>query len=113
MSADATKSSSRTEWARVDAMADEEIDTSDIPPLDERFFATATLRRGAGSGVEMRVVVDPAMADWFRGLGAGWERRASAALRLYAAAHSTAASPDPSEPASETPDAEAKRRPAG
>ncbi|UBF24531.1 hypothetical protein K9N68_22960 [Kovacikia minuta CCNUW1] len=36
--------SSRTDWERIDAMADEEIDTSDIPPLDESFFATAKLR---------------------------------------------------------------------
>jgi hypothetical protein len=36
--------SSRTDWARVDAMADEEIDTSDILPLDEAFFQDAKLR---------------------------------------------------------------------
>lgn len=35
---------SRTDWARVDAMTDEEIDTSDIPPLTDEFFKNATLR---------------------------------------------------------------------
>ncbi len=30
--------SSKTDWARIDAMTDEEIDTSDIPPLDEFFL---------------------------------------------------------------------------
>ncbi|WP_375509420.1 hypothetical protein [uncultured Nostoc sp.] len=35
---------SRTDWARVDAMSDEDIDTSDIPPLSEEFFAKAQLR---------------------------------------------------------------------
>lgn len=35
---------SKTDWARVDAMTEEDIDTSDIPPLSDEFFATATLR---------------------------------------------------------------------
>jgi len=33
-----------TDWARIDLMTDEEIDTSDIPPLDEAFFARAKWR---------------------------------------------------------------------
>jgi hypothetical protein len=35
---------SETNWARIDQMTDEEIDTSDIPPLDDAFFAKAKLR---------------------------------------------------------------------
>lgn len=35
---------SRTDWDRVDALKDEEIDTSDIPPLDDAFFAETELR---------------------------------------------------------------------
>lgn len=35
---------SKTDWARIDAMSDEDIDTSDIPPLSEEFFAKAQLR---------------------------------------------------------------------
>jgi hypothetical protein len=35
---------SKTDWARIDAMADDDIDTSDIPPLGEAFFAKAKLR---------------------------------------------------------------------
>ncbi len=35
---------SETDWARIDAMTDDEIDTSDIPPMTEDFFAKATLR---------------------------------------------------------------------
>jgi len=36
--------SSRTDWSRIDAMSDEDIDTSDIPPLDDEFFSRAELR---------------------------------------------------------------------
>ena len=34
---------SETDWKRVDEMTDEEINTSDIPPLDDDFFARAKL----------------------------------------------------------------------
>ncbi len=44
MNAKTTEKSSRTDWDRVDAMKNEEIDTSDIPPLDKAFFTGATLR---------------------------------------------------------------------
>jgi hypothetical protein len=44
MNADAMNNTSRTDWARIDAMSDADIDTSDIPPLSEEFFAKAKLR---------------------------------------------------------------------
>ena len=31
---------SETDWARIDAMTDDDIDTSDIPPLADDFFPT-------------------------------------------------------------------------
>ena len=38
------KKPSATNWARIDQMTDEEIDTSDIPPLDDAFFKSAQWR---------------------------------------------------------------------
>ena len=35
------KKKTETDWDRVDAMTDDEIDTSDIPPLDDAFFERA------------------------------------------------------------------------
>jgi hypothetical protein len=35
------KKKSETDWARIDRMTDDEIDTSDIPPLDDAFFKSA------------------------------------------------------------------------
>ncbi len=40
---DDLKKPSETNWARVEAMTDEEIDTSETPPLDETFFANAKM----------------------------------------------------------------------
>ncbi|HYJ86925.1 MAG TPA: hypothetical protein VEW46_12760 [Pyrinomonadaceae bacterium] len=39
------KASSRTDWDRIDhRMTNDEIDTSDSPPLDDAFFAAAQWR---------------------------------------------------------------------
>ena len=35
---------SKTDWSKIDAITDEDIDTSDIPPLPEEFFLKAKLR---------------------------------------------------------------------
>jgi hypothetical protein len=39
-----SSNTSRTNWAALEAMNDEGIDYSDIPPLAEDFFEKATLR---------------------------------------------------------------------
>lgn len=39
-----TKKRSRTNWARIDALKDSEIDFSDIPELGKAFFTRAVLR---------------------------------------------------------------------
>jgi hypothetical protein len=38
------KHTSRTNWAALEAMEDQDIDYSDIPPLTDEFFERATLR---------------------------------------------------------------------
>lgn len=43
-----------TDWTRVDEMKDEDIDISDIPPLDEAFFINAALRIYAEAHKEPR-----------------------------------------------------------
>jgi len=57
MSVSNLKKPSETNWARVDEMTDEMIDTSDIPPLDEAFFAKAKLRVPQGQMI-VRMQVD-------------------------------------------------------
>ncbi len=86
MSANNMKSSSQTDWARVDALTDETIDTSDIPPLTEAFFARATLRVPRRP-VAATMRVDPDILIWFKAQGDQWEQRVNAALRLYVEAH--------------------------
>jgi len=49
-------------------MTDEEIDTSDIPPLDEAFFANAKLRLPKGK-VPVVISVDADVIEWFKAQG--------------------------------------------
>ncbi len=86
MSASNLKNSSETNWARVDQMTDEEIDTSDVPPLDEAFFANAKLRMPKGK-VPVVMSVDADVMEWFKAQGAEYQNLINAALRIYADAH--------------------------
>ena len=77
--------SSRTDWARVDAMQDEDIDTSDIPPLSEDFFANAQLRMPESS-VRVSVQIDPETFAWFQSQGESATQQMAIALKIYAEA---------------------------
>jgi uncharacterized protein (DUF4415 family) len=44
-----------TDWERVESMTDEEIDTSDIPPLTEEFFKRAKVRMPSGIRLDREV----------------------------------------------------------
>lgn len=80
------KKPSKTDWARIDQMNDEDIDTSDIPPLDDEFFATAQVRMPEKK-VPVTLSVDADVLKWFESQGAEFQHRVNAALRIYAEAH--------------------------
>lgn len=86
MSENSLKNTSQTDWARLDAMTDEEIDTSDIPQLDDSFFSDAQLRIPKGK-VAVMVNIDKEVSDWFDSQGEDSKSLMSAALRIYAEAH--------------------------
>ncbi len=77
---------SETNWARVSEMKDEEIDTSDIPPLDEAFFDSARLRM-PDKKVSVTLHVDADVLEWFQAQGEDFRNRINAALKIYAEAH--------------------------
>jgi len=86
MSENNLKNTSQTNWAKLEAMTDEEIDTSDSPPLDESFFAEAKLRMPKGK-VAVIVNVDEETDAWFQAQGGEYRSLMNAALRIYAEAH--------------------------
>ncbi len=76
----------------VDALTDETIDRSELPPLDESFFAHATWRMPK-KPVAVTVYMDSDLLAWFKALGSQYEQRMVAALRIYAEAHRDFAQP--------------------
>jgi uncharacterized protein (DUF4415 family) len=68
-------------------MSDEDIDTSDIPPLSDQFFETAKLRLPASSEATIAVRIDTETLTWFQHQGEESEKHMTAALRIYAEAH--------------------------
>ncbi|GCL57545.1 BrnA antitoxin family protein [Microcystis aeruginosa] len=77
---------SETNWEKVDALTEEEIDTSDIPPLTEEFFSKSRWWKPVEK-VNVLVQVDPETLAWFQSQGEDCEQKMSAALRIYAEAH--------------------------
>lgn len=77
---------SKTDWDRLRAMSDDEIDTSDIPELDDAFFANARLRLPKGK-VPVLLTIDKDIAEWFRGQEGDFRLNLSNALRDYAESH--------------------------
>lgn len=75
----------RAELERLAALPDEAIDTSDIPPLDERFWANATrfrdraLYRPVKRSTTVRLDAD--VLQWLKGKGKGYQTRLNAILR--------------------------------
>lgn len=86
MSVSDSKQHSGTNWERLEALTDEEIDTSDIPPLDDAFFANAKLHAPPGK-VPVVVNVDADVMEWFKAQGEEYRSLINAALRIYAEAH--------------------------
>ncbi len=86
MNGNIMNNTSKTDWARIDAMKDEDIDTSDIPPLSEDFFAKAELKMPK-SPTKIEVEVDNETLAWFQSQGETAQQQMSVALKIYAQAH--------------------------
>jgi uncharacterized protein (DUF4415 family) len=71
-----------TDWARVNAMTDKEIDYSDNPATDEAFWAAAKLIMPE-SKVSLGVRFDRNVVDWFKKQGPGYQTRMNAVLKTY------------------------------
>jgi len=78
---------SKTNWERIDALTDNEIDTSDIPPVTEEQVKRAVLRMPRQPAVAVTVHLDPDVLAWFKASGKEYEQRMNAALRIYVEAH--------------------------
>jgi len=72
--------------AEIKALRDEDIDTSDIPDLDDHFWDNARLVMPRPKpSISLRI--DPEVLDWYKSLGRGYQTRMNAVLRSYMEAH--------------------------
>ncbi|MHB8652518.1 MAG: BrnA antitoxin family protein [Terriglobia bacterium] len=77
---------SRTDWKRVAALKDRELDFSDTPELTPEMFARAVVRRGLKPLPRKRqltIRVDSDVLEWYKKQGQGYQTRINALLRAY------------------------------
>lgn len=82
MSGKDLSNTSRTNWAALEALDDEGIDYSDIPPLTEEFFEKATLRIPAAQARQL-VKIEPEVLKWFQAQGGEYKALINSILRHY------------------------------
>ena len=76
-----SKKRSKTDWARIDALKDEDIDHSDIPKLGPEFFAEAI--RWPGPKKQITIRLDPDVLAFFRKRSKRYQTTINAVLRRY------------------------------
>jgi uncharacterized protein (DUF4415 family) len=76
------KKNSRSDWARVDALRDEDIDFSDIPELGEAFFQNAIIRLPEKK-VPVCIRLDREVVDWFKARGKRYQSKINAVLKAF------------------------------
>ncbi len=90
MSKRTTSKRSKTDWKRVDAMRDEDIDYSDNPKWTPEMFAKAVLRAGlqpVPRKEQITLRLDGDVLEWFRRRGPGYQTQINALLRAYMNEH--------------------------
>ena len=79
---DSSQSDSQTDWKRVDALKDEDIDYSDVPELGVSFWETAkVLDHGAKKPITIRI--DQDVITWFKSRGGRYQVLMNKVLRSY------------------------------
>ena len=82
----------RTDWARVDALTDADIekaiaeDPDAAPILDDEWFRTAEVVLPEPK-TPISIRLDREVVDWFKAQGAGYQSRINAVLSAYMKAH--------------------------
>ena len=86
MNSNSTTQKSETDWERVDAMADEEIDLSECDEITPEMFAKAVVRRGlepVRRKAQVTLRLDSDVIGWFKHGGRGYQTRINTLLRAY------------------------------
>ncbi|MEP6719112.1 MAG: BrnA antitoxin family protein [bacterium] len=85
-----TTRKSETDWKRIDAMKDEDIDLSETPEVTPEMFAREVLRRNfqpIPRQKQLTLRIDSDMVEWYKKQGRGYQTKINALLRAYMKEH--------------------------
>ena len=84
-----TSTKSKTDFARLDKMKDEDIDYSDAPAITPEMFAKSMVRRGLKphTKTQLTLRVDSDVLEWYKKQGRGYQTRINQLLRAYMQEH--------------------------
>ena len=72
----------KTDWKRLESMSDEDIDTSDVPALDENFFKKAQVRNPVEK-TKISIRIDNDVLNFFKSQDGKYQSKINAVLRTY------------------------------
>jgi uncharacterized protein (DUF4415 family) len=75
-----SRKSIKSDLKRIDAMTDENIDYSDIPPLGDEFFTQKTVSFSP-SKQQLTIQLDQDILEWLKAQGKGYETQINHILR--------------------------------
>jgi len=76
------KTGSRTDWNKLKNIKDRDIDTTEIPELDDSFWSNAIM----GSPLRKQLIslrLDKDIINWFKASGPNYQTRINQLLRTY------------------------------
>jgi uncharacterized protein (DUF4415 family) len=79
-----------TDYERLAAMTDEDIDFSEIPEVPPEMFARGIVRRGlkpVRRKKQLTLRVDSDVIEWFKKQGQGYQTKINSLLRAYMEEH--------------------------
>jgi len=84
-----TSTKSKTDFARLDKIKDEEIDYSDAPAITPEMFAKSIVRRGLKprTKTQLTLRVDSDVLEWYKKQGRGYQTKINMLLRAYMQEH--------------------------
>lgn len=83
---------SETDWARIDAMSDDDIDYSDIPKIPDEMWENGILRKGfkpIPNKNQENFPIDRDIIEFFKSLEFNYPAKINQLLRDYMEAHQT------------------------
>lgn len=85
-----TTKKSETDWKRIHAMKDKDIDLSETPEVTPEMFARGILRRNfqpIPRKKQLTLRIDSDVVEWYKQQGRGYQTKINALLRAYMKEH--------------------------